>query len=107
VTDATTGNGIKPVWSRDGRELFFVGAGALHSVSVQTTPHFAAAKPQRLFAIQDFPVNGGRYYDVSPDGQRFIVIKDSSATTTDDVSEPQLVVTVHWIDEVFRLLKFS
>jgi serine/threonine-protein kinase len=100
VTDATTGNGMKPVWSRDGRELFFVGAGALHSVPVQTAPNFVAGKPQRLFPIRDFPVNGGRYYDVSPDGQRFIVIKDPPATTTDDVNQPQLVVTVHWIDDV-------
>jgi eukaryotic-like serine/threonine-protein kinase len=57
VTDATTGNGMKPVWSRDGRELFFVGAGALHSVPIQTTPHFAAGKPQRLFAIRSASVD--------------------------------------------------
>jgi len=76
-------------------------------VPVQTTPNCAAGKPQRLFAIRDFTVNGARYYDVSLDGQRFIVIKDPPATTTDEVNQPRLVVTVHWIDEVFRLLKFS
>jgi Tol biopolymer transport system component len=107
VTDASTGSGMKPVWSHDGRELFFVGGGALHTVPVQTTPHFTSGKPARLFAIRDFSVNGGRYYDVSRDGQRFIVIKELAATAVETATQPRLVVTVHWIEEVFKLLKFS
>ncbi len=71
--------GIYPVWSRDGRELFYVEPGPrLMSVSLETN------ETSRTFAfgvrapIMDFPYftgPEGRTYDVSPDGQRFLVLQ--------------------------------
>ncbi len=72
------GGGTEPRWSRDGTELFYRNGGALMVVPVQTGPGFTAGSPQVLFAGQYFGNvgQGERSYDVSPDGQRFLFLKD-------------------------------
>jgi Tol biopolymer transport system component len=71
------GGGKLPVWRRDGGELFFIGAaGQMMVSSVKTAGaefEFAAAKP--LFKTRMLSLEGGIYheYDVSPDGQRFLI----------------------------------
>ncbi len=59
-------------WSRNGRELFYVDRGKVMAVSVTTGPaSFMASRPTELFE--------GPYadnFDVAPDGQRFLMIKD-------------------------------
>lgn len=42
----SSGGGQHPVWSRDGRELFFIAAdGTMTSVAVQTAPAFSHGRP--------------------------------------------------------------
>ena len=88
----STNGGREPLWSQDGRELFFreggtMGAGKrrkLMSVLVRTQPTFQAGSPQLLFE--------GRYldgrmgppeYDVAPDGQRFLMVQLHEEATVD------------------------
>lgn len=62
--------GQHPEWRGDGRELFFYGENALQSVAIRTEPEFQAGTPTVLFerpSLHD--------YDVTPDGQRFLVIE--------------------------------
>jgi Tol biopolymer transport system component len=70
--------GTQPVWSRDGRELFFVDPEGLLrsapvSIAADARPHFG--QPVRL----DVPPIGaghwGTQYDVSPDGRRFYLLE--------------------------------
>ena len=64
------------MWARNGRELFYRNGDKMMVTAVETTPVFAAAKPKLLFegqyetAILPFE----RDYDVSPDGQRFLIL---------------------------------
>ena len=46
------------------------------------------------------PGNPARTYDISPDGQRFLMIKGRSAT----VAPAGLIVVQHWIEELKRLV---
>jgi serine/threonine-protein kinase len=75
----STEGGVEPVWARNGRELFYRNGDKMMAVAVETKPTFAAAKPKLLFerhyeaSPQSFLAN----YDVSPDGQRFLMIKAS------------------------------
>jgi hypothetical protein len=48
------------------------------------------------------PHQGGRTYDVSPDGKRFLMIKDLPPTSTSSSSppSPQLVVVINWFEEL-------
>jgi hypothetical protein len=44
--------------------------------------------------------NASRQYDVSPDGQRFLMIKGTDQTA----APPQLIVVQHWVEELKRLV---
>jgi len=85
---STTG-GASPVWRRDGSELFFIGAdGQMMAASVKTEgAEFEFAAPKPLFKTRTMSLEGGIYheYDVSPDGQRFLIgtlIGDTKAPPT-------------------------
>ncbi len=108
VTDAVfrisqTG-GRSPVWSPAGGELFFVNGTTLDSVGVQFAPRFRYGSPVALF---DSPstffdgrqANGSAYrmFDVSQDGQRFLVLKNAGAV--DSAATRLSIVVVHnWFE---------
>jgi len=65
--------GYEPKWRPDGKELFYLAPGGrLHAVPVTPGPTFEAGEPQALFAAR-FDTSGNRTYDVSRDGQRFLI----------------------------------
>jgi serine/threonine-protein kinase len=96
--------GTTPIWERSGKELFYRdGTNAVTSVPIQTTPTFRAGTPTRLFAgsyvVAPQPDVGLRTYDVSSDGQRFLMIKGNTAG--DQTSTPaSMVVVLNWIEEL-------
>jgi serine/threonine-protein kinase len=86
--------GQSPRWSRDSRELLFVTDARprrLLAVDVRTVPEFSAGRPHEVFAV-DFELPGGSAsYDVSPDGRRFLVLRDV-ATPDRSVTGLQVVL---------------
>jgi hypothetical protein len=98
----STNGGRSPAWARDGQELFYVDrTGALMRVPVETSPTFKAGAPSKLLDAKYFTggtasVNG-RTYDVSADGQRFLMIKDVPAA---DRPVPSMVVVLNWRNEL-------
>jgi len=94
--------GRQPVWSRDGRELFYRDfSGALMAVPVAAGPGFAPGRAVRLFEGSSYlgsgAQGGGRTYDVSPDGSRFLMVR------VGDQSSTPLVVVLNWFEELKRL----
>jgi eukaryotic-like serine/threonine-protein kinase len=71
------GGGSEPRWSRNGAEMFYVGPkGMLTAVPVDTKDGFTAGSPQPLFRFNSrAPISSTDLftYDVTPDGQRFLV----------------------------------
>jgi len=101
----STGGGTQPLWSPDGRELFYVSpSGALMRVGVErgtswgATPPTAVWKDGAVLALSDY---GGVQYDVSPDGQRFLVLRRAPAS---DSEPPQLIVIQHFDALLQRLV---
>jgi serine/threonine-protein kinase len=97
----SAGGGKQPVWSRDGRELFYRDfAGILLSVPVTRSPTFAAGPPQKVLENRSYVGSGrsltARTYDVSPDGRRFLLLKAQSSDPT------SLVIVVNWTEELKR-----
>jgi serine/threonine-protein kinase len=92
----STGGGILPKWSRDGKELFYVTGDAVVAVAIRSDGSFGA--PRRLFDRSNFLLNFRfQSYDVSPDGKRFLMIQ------RDPGSVPrQLNVILNWSDELDR-----
>ena len=72
------------------------------AVPVETEPDFEAGAPQVLFG-GNFVATTGRMYDVSPDGQRFVVVR--AAPGNDGETEvPQVVLVQNWFEELKRLV---
>jgi hypothetical protein len=95
-----------PLWARTGRELFYIEpGGALMSVRIEPGASFAAGNPTKLFEGPYFlgaPTTGTRSYDVSPDGRRFLMVKDAGGDQT--AARPEIVVVQHWLEELKRLV---
>jgi serine/threonine-protein kinase len=75
----STEGGTEPVWSRNGKELFYRTSREMKAVSIVTEPAFAATRTDVLFA--DSFVKHGWFlanYDVSPDGQSFLMVKSEA-----------------------------
>jgi serine/threonine-protein kinase len=101
----STGGGTRPLWSRTGRELFYVSpAGAILRVGVEQAPSWPATTPT-MVVKEGYATNPvaivGRSYDISPDGRRFLVLKPSSDP---NAAPPQLVVVQHFDEELRRLV---
>jgi serine/threonine-protein kinase len=83
--------GSAPTWAQDGRELFYLDLkNRLMAVPVEATATgFHAGTPHPLFAATYW---GDFYsYDVSPDGSRFLMIKENERVKP-------VVVTLNWGD---------
>ncbi len=76
VVRISTSGGRYPVWSRDGKELFYAKGGKVMSVPVKSSPRFELAQPVPLFQLP------GELIDVSPDGKRFLVVSGGEAKTS-------------------------
>jgi eukaryotic-like serine/threonine-protein kinase len=100
----SSSGGITPVWARNGKELFYLdGTNAVTSVPIQTAPTFSAGTPTKLFDGRYVGSPFWRAYDVSPDGHRFLMIKDNAAG--DQPSTPaSMVVVLNWFEELKRLV---
>jgi eukaryotic-like serine/threonine-protein kinase len=101
----STGGGTRPLWARTGRELFYLdGDNLLTVVSVQTGATFSASTPVRMFTTRYFSGFGGggqsvagRTYDISPDGKRFLMIKDNLPA---DQLQTSIVIVLNWVEEL-------
>ena len=96
----TQNGGVYPLWSRDGNELFYrrpifgrANEARLVGVEVITDTPFAVGPEQEL-PIADF-FTAGRDYDITPDGERFVVVLPS-----EESSQPQINVVLNWFEEL-------
>jgi hypothetical protein len=84
--------GSLPCWSWDGRELFFVSAdNVLMTIPVTLGGQLRFADPKPLFSLPPFPFRFRSDYDVSHDGQRFLVNLGAERS-----HEPPLTAVVGW-----------
>jgi len=88
----STDGGASPRWRRDGQEILYLNAEhSMMSVPVKGSgARFEAGTPSRLFEVDHVP-SAGPIFDVTADGQRFIVNAAAPSKAT-----PHLIVVVNW-----------
>ena len=101
----STGGGRLPLWSRDGRELFFTSLDnrQLFAAAMHAGTTLVADRPQVLFELAMFSGLGTRHYDVTPDG-RFVVIQKSATTEAGVHTAPNVNLVLNWFAELKRLI---
>jgi serine/threonine-protein kinase len=95
----STRGGNVPAWSRDGRELFYVGLAGMVAVPVSHDPRFRHGQETALFTVRPFPFSRGsvlalahgRGYDVAPDGRTFVWARGGRHRT-----DRELHVVLNW-----------
>ena len=100
----STDGGNEPQWNPNGRELFYRSARKMMAVDVDTAAGFTSGKPHLLFEGDFDQVQQGfvrANYDVSPDGQRFLMVQPA---TPAEPPPSQITVVLNWSEELKRLV---
>jgi serine/threonine-protein kinase len=96
----STDGGREPFWSRNGKELFYRNGRKMMVLDVTLKPSFTAAQPKVLFEgryVTDV-ASAERSYDVTPDGQRFVMIMPSEQ----ELAATQINVVLNWFEDLKR-----
>ena len=98
LVQVSTDGGLDPVWAHSGRELFYRNAAnELVSVPVTGDPTFAAGQQEVLFSMADYlPSNGHPMYTVSPDDQRFVMLRMGD----EDAASAEAYLVINWFEEL-------
>ncbi len=87
----STQGGMEPIWSQDGRELFYRNGDRMMTVAVETESGFSAGVPRLLFEGR-YILDSHPRYGVSPDGQRFLLSRNEGAA--------RIKVVPDWFDSL-------
>ena len=92
----STGFGVYPVWAPDGRAIFYNTSDGIMRVPVATEPAFAPGDPEVVVEGPYYRSASDSRFDVSPDGQRFLVIRE-----LDQPADPvEIRVVLNWVQEL-------
>jgi len=95
----STEGGTEPMWNPKGRELFYRAGNKMMAVEAATQPAFSAGKPTVLFEGAYVPTpRSFPNYDVSADGQRFLMLEGSEQGQ----ASTQINVVLNWFEELKR-----
>jgi Tol biopolymer transport system component len=104
VKQISTEGGREPLWAPDGKEIYYrdITGNKLMSVTILDDESFGISLPELVFEGR-FQVGGGawgRDYDISPDGERLIMILREE--TIPEVS--QINIVRNWTEELVRMV---
>jgi serine/threonine protein kinase len=103
----SSGGGDSPLWSPDGRELFYRSSDATMSVEVATEPTFKRGNPKILFrgtySAQALLKMATTQWDIHPNGKKFLMMKPAASTGTAPAAaspQPKINIVVNWFEEL-------
>ena len=101
----TQQGGSAPLWSLDGHELFYLNGPRMMRIDITTDAAFAFGNEQVL-GMQGFLRfgEGIRSYDITPDGQRFLMIFPQGETDSTAASTQRINVVQNWFEELKMLV---
>ncbi|HUV14682.1 MAG TPA: hypothetical protein VMY18_13645, partial [Acidobacteriota bacterium] len=101
-TKVSTDGGNQPMWKASG-EIFYKQDDRMMAVQIQTEPELNMGRPRELFTGQYVYGNVGPFpsYDVTPDGQRFVMVKEGGKT---GATRQEIILVLNWFEELKRLV---
>ena len=104
----TQRRGSLPIWSADGDELFYRRGGAAGNqqaeefaavdINLEGTPDWTN---ERVLPIEGFlRFTGSRDYDITPDGERFIMVFPADQADSSEPARPQINIVLNWFEEL-------
>ena len=92
--EVSTEGGTQPMWNRNGKELFYRNGNRMMAVGVSTGGELVLTQPKELFeqryVFQNITLAN---YDVSPDGQQFLMVKEEAGSG-------RLNIVLNWFTEL-------
>ena len=98
LSRVSTEGGTHPKWNPNGKELIYRNGNTMMVVDVTTSPSLTLPEPRVLFE-QRYAFGSAQTlanFDVTRDGQRFVMVKDDSASGRIDI-------VLNWFEELKRL----
>ncbi len=96
----TQQSGVNPLWSPDGKELFYLNSPQVLGIDIATEPAFAFGNEQVL-GIRGYisPGGGIKPYDITQDGHHFLMV--FPADQEDSVAETERInIVLNWFEEL-------
>ncbi|MEN8118607.1 MAG: helix-turn-helix domain-containing protein, partial [Bacteroidota bacterium] len=80
--NVSNGFGIDPIWSFDGKEIFYRTNNQFYAVKVNTSSGFTFEKPELLFTNNSYVDVPLKSFAVSPDRQKILIVKAETYENT-------------------------
>ncbi|MBC8467925.1 MAG: protein kinase [Planctomycetes bacterium] len=97
----STEGGQQPMWSRDGKELFYRNGIKMMAAAVETESQFRVTGHIELFEGRYLSTASLQNYDVAPDG-RFLMIQETKESVPLGIN-----VVLNWFDELKQLVSLE
>jgi eukaryotic-like serine/threonine-protein kinase len=98
----STSGGDEPLWSPDGRQLFYRKGDSVMAVVIEPGPDFQVGKPELLF--QGIYLSSSTQelgtWDISPNGKRFLMMKEVGSSASDNGGPRKINIVLNWIEEL-------
>ena len=98
----TTDGAVAPLWSPDGKQIYYWWGGRILAIDVRTQPGLSFGKPSPLpIQLVSQPSPGLRDYDVTPDGKQFLIVTSGASTAAGQTAvSAQIDVVLNWFEEL-------
>ena len=102
----STGGGIDPVWSPDGRTLYYLTSPPVRemmAVPIDAGPPMTVGIPEALFEFRFVRPRGPvRMHDLTPDGDRFLMVADQGTQAEESDDPRRINVVLNWHTELLE-----
>jgi serine/threonine-protein kinase len=89
----STEGGIHPVWSKDGKRVYFLDRSAnVMMTEIQTSPGFTASNPKLVYRNLYRPGGGINSFSVAPDGKHILIMNP-----VEGKGAMKILVNLNWV----------
>jgi tRNA A-37 threonylcarbamoyl transferase component Bud32 len=95
----SSNGGVDPLWAHGTNELYYLSPTAMMAAEYGTEPTFRVGDQRELFPVGPEFLRGNNYrlYDLSPDDQRFVMLRPVGQGANTDV---RVVLVENWFEEL-------